>query len=97
VFQASGVQITLAKLLRDRKSDIPLIAEAVLRQVNADFCTSEPGYEDKRLSGSAKSFLQRQPWPGNIRQLQNVLVQAAIFSGGPVIPRGLDVSHCREP
>ena len=83
-YRLAAISVKLPPL-QDRKSDIPLIAESVLRQINADFLRSEPGYEDKIISPSAILFLQRQPWPGNIRQLQNVLVQAAIFCDGPVI------------
>jgi len=66
--------------LRDRKSDIPRIAAAILDQVNQDFAEQEPGYKHKRLSVSASAFVRRHVWPGNVRELHNVLVQAAVMA-----------------
>jgi DNA-binding NtrC family response regulator len=71
--------------LRDRPTDIPVIAEALLSQINSDFEKSEPGFQHKQLSPSTKRFLIRQTWPGNVRQLQNVLMQAAVMSTGQSI------------
>ena len=71
--------------LRDRPTDIPTIAEALLSQINSDFEKSEPGFHHKQLSPSTKRFLSHQPWPGNVRQLQNVLMQAAVMSIGQSI------------
>jgi DNA-binding NtrC family response regulator len=75
--------------LRARKQDIPLIADALLQKINADFHhPPEPGYRDKRISDSTKRFLREYPWPGNIRQLHNALVQAAAFAEGDVLEPG---------
>jgi transcriptional regulator with PAS, ATPase and Fis domain len=71
--------------LRERKSDIPLLLEAFIRQINADFKVQEPGYKDKSISDATNVFVRRYPWPGNVRQLFNVLVQAAVMSGNDVI------------
>lgn len=66
--------------LRDRRADIPVIAEQLLRDINRQFASDEPGYEHKTLSASAKAFVKQQAWPGNVRQLYNVLVQAAVLA-----------------
>lgn len=71
--------------LRERKSDIPLLVEAFLRQINSEFRPQEPGYKDKSVSAAANAFVRRYTWPGNVRQLHNVLVQAAIMSAGDTI------------
>jgi len=77
--------------LRDRPTDIPVIAEAFLSQINSDFESSEPGFQHKKISSSTKKFLISQPWPGNVRQLQNVLMQAAIMATGHSIePRDIE-------
>lgn len=68
--------------LRDRRSDIPALADALLQRINDQFKKDEPGYEHKLLSGAAKSFVSRHDWPGNVRQLSNVLVQAAVMASG---------------
>ncbi len=66
--------------LRERKSDIPRIAESLLANINTDFARNEPGYTNKTISDSAKSFMLSQQWPGNVRQLYNCLLQAAVMS-----------------
>ncbi len=77
--------------LRNRPTDIPAIADHLLARINADFAKAEPGYQDKRLSVSTKRFLCQQAWPGNVRQLHNVLLQAAVMIDGPVIePRDIE-------
>ena len=77
--------------LRERSRDISLIANALLEQINQQFRQQgqcEPGYEDKSLSPDAMAFVKGYPWPGNIRQLQNALLQAAVMAAGPAIERG---------
>jgi DNA-binding NtrC family response regulator len=71
--------------LSERSADIPIIADHLLARVNADFAKSQPGYVHKRLSVSTKRFLSQLPWPGNVRQLQNVLLQAAVLVEGESI------------
>ena len=53
--------------LRERKSDIPKIALSVLDRVNAGL------RRPKRLSPGALSRLQGHSWPGNVRDLENVM------------------------
>jgi transcriptional regulator with GAF, ATPase, and Fis domain len=77
--------------LRERKKDVPLIAESLLGQINNQFRGqghAEPGYKDKRLSGDAMAFVKSHPWPGNVRQLQNALLQAAVMAEADTIERG---------
>ena len=66
--------------LRDRKTDTLTLAQALLDKLNHQFADQEPGYKHKILSGSAKSFVSKYPWPGNVRQLNNALVQAAVMT-----------------
>jgi len=53
--------------LRDRREDIPLLVDHFLRQFAAD------GQNDLRLPGKVMESLYTYDWPGNIRELQNVL------------------------
>ena len=42
----------------------------------------EPGYEHKTLSPAARNLLLKHDFPGNVRELQNTLLRAAIWSTG---------------
>ncbi len=74
--------------LRERRSDIPLIADRLLSRINREFEQEEPGYIHKNLSASATAFVKQQSWPGNVRQLYNVLTQAAVLADGATLGRG---------
>jgi DNA-binding NtrC family response regulator len=71
--------------LRERRSDISLLVDAFLTQINREFRPQEPGYKDKSISAAANGFVRRYAWPGNVRQLYNALVQAAAMSAGDCI------------
>jgi len=73
--------------LRDRKGDVPEIAEHLLAQINSQFQNEEPGYTHKSISDSARIFVQRHRWPGNVRQLYNALLQAAVMAEGDTIQK----------
>lgn len=65
--------------LRDRRSDIPMIALHVLDRVNATMRSP------RRLSQEALARLQSHVWPGNVRDLQNVIERSVRLSRGPVL------------
>jgi DNA-binding NtrC family response regulator len=73
------VEIVLPPL-RERPEDIPLLAERFLDQI-----AQRLGRERKQISEEAFKHLVRYPWAGNVRQLRNVVEQAAVLSGGPEI------------
>jgi transcriptional regulator with PAS, ATPase and Fis domain len=78
--------------LRERREDIPLIAESLLRQLE-----KETGIPVEGLAEDAREVLLAYPWPGNVRELRNVLEQALYVKGGNVIgkrdlPRALVAS-----
>ncbi|MCA9117646.1 MAG: sigma 54-interacting transcriptional regulator, partial [Planctomycetaceae bacterium] len=85
-YRLAAVTVTLPPL-RDRRSDIPRLAEYLLRQINRQFALEEPDYRHKILSASATGFVKSHSWPGNVRQLYNALVQAAVFTDGEKIGR----------
>jgi two-component system NtrC family response regulator/two-component system response regulator HydG len=73
--------------LRERPGDIPQLAEAFLNL----FC-QEHGKAQKRLSSGTLELLTRYPWPGNVRQLRNVIESSVVFSQGEeVTPADLPV------
>jgi DNA-binding NtrC family response regulator len=65
--------------LRERPDDIGELARTFLRQLAGE------GLPDCTLSPEASTALVEFNWPGNVRQLRNVLEQAAIDSDSPVI------------
>jgi DNA-binding NtrC family response regulator len=71
--------------LRDRKEDIPAISEAILANLNKK--------HGCRITGLHPTTLERfenYSWPGNIRELRNVLERAAIMAGeGMILPKQL--------
>lgn len=81
-YRLANLSINLTPPLWDRKSDIPKIAERLLGMLNQQFEAEEPGYSHKSLSVSAIAFVKSQPWKGNVRQLYNAFLQAAILTDG---------------
>ncbi|HXM27592.1 MAG TPA: sigma-54 dependent transcriptional regulator [Chthoniobacterales bacterium] len=63
--------------LRDRKEDIPLLAAHFI-----DLSVKELGCPRPRLTRAGIETLQNYDWPGNIRELRNVIERAAIFAQG---------------
>ena len=78
-FRISAVPITIPAL-RDRGSDVHLLAEYFLDKFRREF--AKPGLE---LSSDAKQRLLEYRWPGNVRELQNTLERAAILADGLTI------------
>lgn len=66
--------------LKERKEDIPLLSVNLVQQLNKRL-----GKQLKGLSNKAINQLQAYDWPGNIRELQNVLEREAILSKHAVI------------
>lgn len=66
--------------LRERKADIPLLAEHFLDEV-----AKRSNGDKKALSRGALDRMLAYPWPGNIRELENAIERATILSNGSVI------------
>ncbi|HDR6308630.1 TPA: sigma-54-dependent transcriptional regulator [Bacillus cereus] len=60
--------------LRQRKEDIPSIAERLIQKINQDY-----GRNIEGLTDPAILYLQSYEWPGNVRELENILGRAIIF------------------
>ena len=69
--------------LRDRADDVPLLARHYL-----DRFAEEHGKPRPEVSLAALRALQQAPWPGNIRELKNVLENLVLFAPGPAIDVG---------
>lgn len=73
-FRISTIPLRVPSLA-ERVEDIPALAEQVLEQLRRDL-----GRADVRLSPETEEALRRYPWPGNIRELRNVLERAVLLS-----------------
>jgi DNA-binding NtrC family response regulator len=79
-FRLNVVPVALPPL-RERKEDLPELADYLLLQI-----ARRDGGPRRRCDARALEILKNHDWPGNIRELRNVLEQAAIFAETPVIP-----------
>jgi len=66
--------------LRDRKGDIPTLARHFIDKYNKKLNKRIEGIED-----AAVVSLQSRPWPGNIRELENLIERVLLVADGPVI------------
>ena len=66
--------------LRERREDLPLLATALLERL-----CSEAGLPPVRLSDSAREWLQEQPLPGNVRELENMLHRGLALCNGDTL------------
>jgi two-component system response regulator GlrR len=78
-------------LLSQRREDIPLLAQHFLSHVDMESNTKVKGF-----SAEAMELLISAPWPGNIRQLQNVVEQSVALSSGLLINASLVRNALRE-
>ena len=66
--------------LRDRREDIPILAEHFLRKHKA-----RTGLGVERMEEAALAALSAYDWPGNVRELENTIERAVVLSDGPLI------------
>ena len=78
-YRLNVVRIQLPAL-RDRPEDLPLLAQALVHRA-----AHRLGRPALPLSTPALAALREASWPGNVRQLENVIEQAVLLSNGPCI------------
>ncbi len=66
--------------LRERPDDVPLLIDHFLNRFN-----SRLGKAIKKVSSTALSFLLKYQWPGNIRELENIIERAVVLADGEEI------------
>ena len=83
-FRLNVVPLT-APPLRERREDIPALAEHFLKAY-----AEENGFLPKALSAEARDLLLQYDWPGNIRELKNLVERLSIMvSGDTIYPENL--------
>ena len=65
--------------LRERLEDIPALTEYFTKQICA-----EQGWKEKTFAPKAIEALQQRDWPGNIRELRNVIERLIILAGDQI-------------
>jgi len=76
-YRLSIFPITLPPL-RERRKDIPILVKHFVNQISRKF-----GKEIDTIPKETMTSLQNYPWPGNIRELRNVIERAIIITQGP--------------
>ena len=77
--------------LRDRKDDVPLLAQHFLAKYG-----EENRKADLELTPDALDLLTAYEWPGNVRELENVIERAVVLTPGPSIGVELIPDHVRK-
>ncbi len=78
--------------LRERREDIPLLVRHFVQQFSRRMNRSI-----ETIPSETMNTLVRYDWPGNIRELQNVIERAVIVSTGPVLKVPMDDLRTRVP
>lgn len=78
-------RLSVAKIyvppLRERREDIPLLVKHLLNKVS-----SELGKTTLQVEENTIIRMMEHDWPGNIRELENILLSAAVMTQGDIIP-----------
>jgi DNA-binding NtrC family response regulator len=82
LFRLNTIEIRLPSL-RDRREDLPLLAQHFLRQHAQRYRKRLTGFE----SGAMQMLLEH-PWPGNVRELDHAIERAVLMAAGPLIKAG---------
>ena len=91
LFYRLNVVMLALPSLAERRDDIPLLANHFLKSVATRYRK-----EVNAFSPDAMDLLVRASWPGNVRQLLNVVEQAVALSTAPIIPATLVQKAIRE-
>ena len=84
LFYRLAVGVLRLPPLRDRAGDLSLLIEKLMAEIN-DRLAATPDWQARILSPSARNVFLKYHWPGNVRQLFNGLMRAAVWSDGAAI------------
>jgi DNA-binding NtrC family response regulator len=90
-YRISTLEMTVPAL-RDRREDIPLLADGILDRLARDL-----GQKRVTIGPDAERILRRYDWPGNIRELRNVLERALLRTHGDVLDAAAIVMPSEPP
>lgn len=79
LYRLNSIEIKIPPL-RERGNDVIELAEHMFQ-----FLSKSHGVPSKSLSQGAKDLLLKYSWPGNVRQLQNVINRLFVFVESPII------------
>lgn len=78
-YRIKVMQINI-KPLREKTEDIPLLCKHILEKLRIEF-----DHTIRKISNEAMEILKKHDFPGNIRELENVLERAAVLSQSPIL------------
>ena len=78
-YRLNVISLTLPPL-RERREDIPVLVEFFIRRYNRETCRSVSGISDRALE-----ILMDYGFPGNIRELENIIERAVVLEDEPLI------------
>lgn len=85
-YRLAAVQLTIPPL-RERRGDVPALCRHLLARI-----ARQPGLRDLGMTDEAMALLASYGWPGNVRQLHDVLFRAAVLCEGDALTAG-DFPH----
>ena len=80
-FRLNVIELKMPSL-RECREDVPVLAQALLERLAGS------GNQPRRLSGAAQAALADYSFPGNVRELENILERAVALCGGEEIEQG---------
>jgi two-component system, NtrC family, response regulator GlrR len=89
-YRLKGVVLKMPSLA-ERREDIPLLAAQFVDEIAEDTDTR------RRLSSDAVELLASADWPGNVRQLRNVIQQSIVLSPSDVVPASVVMAALEAP
>ena len=78
-YRLNVIPITIPPL-RERREDIPLLVEHFIERLAVEMKKRIDG-----ISAEAMTAMMEHDWPGNVREIRNILERGAVVSSGPVI------------
>ena len=97
LFYRLAVLVLKVPMLRERDSDLGPLIDGLVKRINDQSeRVKEPGFERKHISEDARKLLMQQTWPGNIREMENTLRRAMVWSDGTVVSTD-DISDAMLP
>ncbi|MEW6333400.1 MAG: sigma-54 dependent transcriptional regulator [Thermodesulfobacteriota bacterium] len=80
-FRINVIPVNLPPL-RERKGDLPILIHHFLRKFSG-----EVGKEVRGLAPGAMAVLEKYPFPGNVRELENIIERAVVLCDGDIIQK----------